>query len=423
MQPHFDNSCRLISTCLTIALVGTSAAQTAPTFTPKWLESGLHEKGLGYRPMAIPFAPALAGEVKKAPEDLVAPSYGSFKTGPKEAPVTHLVIVDFADHKPTRLLVDANANGDLTDDPVCKITTKEFERPDGTVSATDSSNAVVDLTADGKIRGAIQFYYVRSDVSKPGPAPQAINYFTDFGVTGEVKIGDKTLTAMVSDDRGTGQFTADGGPRAASMLWIDANGNGKADRGEAKPAGSTFEAEGKWWKVVSMTPDGAFQLAETEKPAAPKAEISKLEPGMTAPSFTATQTDGKKIEFPASYKGKVVLIDFWATWCGPCVAEIPNVIEAYTKYHDQGLEVLGISLDKEGMGQKLAEYTAKKGMPWPQVYDGKFWNAAVAKTYEIHSIPHMILIDGDTGIILANKAIRGEALAPAIEKALAAKKK
>lgn len=94
----------------------------------------------------------------------------------------------------------------------------------------------------------------------------------------------------------------------------------------------------------------------------------------------------------------------------------------YGSYHDKGLEVLGISLDKEGMAEKLAACTTKKGMPWPQVYDGGFWSAGVAKAYEIHAIPHMLLVDGDTGIILANKTIRGEALAPAIEKALAYKK-
>jgi len=134
-------------------------------------------------------------------------------------------------------------------------------------------------------------------------------------------------------------------------------------------------------------------------------------------------TDGRAVNFPGDYKGKVVLLDFWATWCGPCVAELPNVVAAYGKYHDQGFEVVGVTLDHEDWAAKLAEFTKKKGMPWPQVYDGQGWDAKVAKLYGIHSIPHMLLVDGDTGLILADTNIRGEALAPAIEKALAGRKK
>jgi len=103
------------------------------------------------------------------------------------------------------------------------------------------------------------------------------------------------------------------------------------------------------------------------------------------------------------------------------VAEIPNVVKAYEAYHAQGLEVLGISLDKEGADRLLADFTQRKGMSWPQVHDGGGWNAAVAKLYGIRAIPHMLLVDGDTGLIVANKDIRGEALAPEIQKALAAR--
>jgi peroxiredoxin len=190
------------------------------------------------------------------------------------------------------------------------------------------------------------------------------------------------------------------------------------------PATRPFEVEGKWWALTNMTADGTFQITASSKPAETKKEAGPdLSPGRKAPVFTGRLLGGKTVKFPDDYKGKVVLLDFWATWCGPCVAELPNVVKAYGKYHEQGLEVLGISLDREDWEEKLAEFTRKKNMPWPQVYDGKFWGAEVAKLYGIDSIPHMLLVDGETGVILADKTIRGEKLAPAIEEALAARKK
>ncbi len=154
----------------------------------------------------------------------------------------------------------------------------------------------------------------------------------------------------------------------------------------------------------------------------PYAARSAVSAGQKAPAFHAKTVDGKTVNFPDDYKGKVVLLDFWATWCPPCRAELPRVVAAYNKFHDKGFEIVSVSLDQPQHGPALLQFVRDNNMTWPQIYDGGYWKAAIAVQYGVEAIPCPVLVDGDTGKIIAtDTGALGRNLETALGTALAGK--
>jgi peroxiredoxin len=153
--------------------------------------------------------------------------------------------------------------------------------------------------------------------------------------------------------------------------------------------------------VVAAAPDNAFTDALRER----RDILAASAVGQKAPDFTQAQPDGTPLAL-SSLEGQLVLIDFWASWCGPCRRENPNVVKLYDRFHDKGFEILGVSLDSD-RDNWLAAIEAD-GLRWKHVSDLGYWNNAVAKQYGVRSIPHTVLV-GPDGVIIA-KNLRGEEL-------------
>ncbi|MBS1935697.1 MAG: AhpC/TSA family protein [Bacteroidetes bacterium] len=139
----------------------------------------------------------------------------------------------------------------------------------------------------------------------------------------------------------------------------------------------------------------------------------KTSVGSPAPEFAQNDASGKPVAL-SSFKGKYVLVDFWASWCGPCRAENPNVVKAYQKFHSKGFDILGVSLDDKK--DKWQEAVKKDNLAWTQVSDLQGWKNSAAELYGVMAIPMNFLLDKDGKII--GKGLRGEDLDKKLDEVL-----
>jgi thiol-disulfide isomerase/thioredoxin len=364
----------------------------AQTLVEEFVASGVTRKVGGYRPN-----PSVMDKesdiVDVQPEELEAPRYGLIEIGDR----SWAYILDEHEEGDAVLYVDTNGDGDLTNDPAAEWTSSQR----GEYKMFNGSGEI-DL-GNGKI-GAIKFYRFDPADKRRESLKDTILYYTDYGYEYSFELDGREFSTFVS-----------GAPDEKTRFSVDRDGNGKVSRRfEQAAIGEPFNFTGTTY--LFKLSDGSVTLEE----AAEALEQMQLPPnlviGKQALEFVATTMDDVEINFPNDYAGKIVMLDFWATWCGPCIGEIPNMKKAYTNWHDDGFEILGISFDRSEMTEKIEEFLEKNEQPWPQIYEGRMWDTTLGNMHDVSGIPFVLLVDGDNGKILATaRQLRGPGLSDFIK--------
>ncbi len=381
----------LLTACL--FLVNQLPLVSASEVKEKFLAEGVTARVGGYRPIRAEMDQD-ASIAEKLPEGLTAPKFGYLKFGDQQ----WAFVLDEPEEGGAKLWVDTNGDKDLTNDPTTKWSVREG-------STTYSGGGSIELAP----RRVAKFNAYRFDPTDKARAVLAntLMYYADFGSEFTFELDGKEFSTFVA-----------GSLSESARLPVDRDGNGRtSSRLEVATVGKPFNFTGTTY--VFSASEGKLTLEKADEPV----EMTPLPPdvaiGKPALVFKATTMDGHAVDFPSSYKGRIVMLDFWATWCGPCIGEIPHMKAAYAEWHEKGFDILGVSFDGENDLEKVQKFLTEKEISWQQIFEGKGWQTSLGLQYDVTGIPFVLLVDGDTGEILANAAqLRGEQLTEFIGKKL-----
>jgi thiol-disulfide isomerase/thioredoxin len=270
----------------------------------------------------------------------------------------------------------------------CRIMSK-FDQPKGPDMPDDVKNGTLEQ------RQTWMTAFLKSDAGKAYQAAQA-----------RMAENIRTYPLEISQD---GSYHVDDVEAGTYTVTVDI---AKKQPGSSCGTGESI-AQGEGEFTVPPMPKGRSDDVLVAPPISLEI-IHNIDPGDAAPDFSVKTLAGKDLTL-SSLRGQYVLLDFWATWCGPCVAELPNIKAAYDAYgKDPRVVMISVSLDEKADDAK--KYVDKNGMLWNQVFQPGEWNAPIVQAYSVQSIPSIFLI-GPTGTVIA-KDLRGDAINSAIEAAI-----
>jgi peroxiredoxin len=383
----------------------------------EWVGEGFRAKFNYNLANKVDLSPTQPARVTRMPENVSNPLFGTISFGRRWTPVDITILLDEPENGVARLWIDSNGNGDLTDDPPIEWVARTLHGKNGqTTSWSGSAGIPVNY---GTVKRTLGIKMYRSETNDPQRqrTKNTLSYYPDFGFRGNITLGGKTFAVALVDDSARGDFLGDD-----VMLFIDLNNNGMFEYpSESFDVHKPFNIGGTTYEITGLTAQGgSFKLVKSSKTVVETPVPPTMEIGTKPVAFQETNTTGQLVRFPSDYKGKLVMLDFWAAWHGPSRAELPNLAKVYEEFHPKGFEVIGVSLDTEQTMPKLAGFIADNHMPWPQICDGNRWRAKLALLYGVNNLPACWLIDGDTGLVVAGASeLQGAALRPTIERCLA----
>lgn len=355
-----------------------------------------------YRSQRLPLAPALPLKLKNQPKFASrTPWYGLLALG-LGANSQIALAIDEPDATTSKIYIDRNGDHDLNNDG-------SGAWAENNRNGLYLNDVVIDVPYDRRtIPTHFSFHRYRENNRE-----NLVYYHSASGRLGEILSAGKKYGIALIDNNSNGRYDDLDQGRLLIDLNQDGRLDGDYDSAETHKPNEPFNIHGKVWEVAGLTPDGLQLRLRPSKTNVPMRQY--LDPGYPAPPFVSMGLQGEKIDLRREAAGaKYVLLDFWASWCGPCKEELPNVVRAARQYKNSGLKVIGVCLDSDRAAAVGA--CASFSMDYAQAYDGQGWKNAVAQLYRVHGIPATFLVDKDLKIVARD--LRGKQLAQQLQKLL-----